>query len=257
MTARVPVLLALRRPGSHSRSLSARRVSARGIRHAHGARSEVVIVGPQPRRRCCRGSGHASYATGRHSSHGGGDAYMVVEVSHAMAAVVEAMFMFVLGLFSGCGLGTQLCSALAVPAVDLGIRLGGEGFLWQIRGKHLAVVGILEVPVPHGVLHERNVLLGREQDFDRLPSYEALYGQRGDVGLLVVVIARLKRVLAACDLPYVGDSLVRDFVEEGIVVTTNGFVEGCELYGGQVILVLVTDLIDLVRAQGWLAEEAV
>jgi hypothetical protein len=181
---------------------------------------------------------------------------MVVEVSDTMTAVVEAVFMFVLGVFLGRRLGAQLCSTLTVPAVDLGIGFGGEGFLGQIRREHLAVVGVLEIPVPYGVLHEGDVLLGREQDFDRLPSYEALHGQGGDVRLDVVVIGRLERVLTACHLPYVRDGLVGDFVEESVVVTTNGFVEGGELVGCQVFLVLVTDFINLVGAR-WLEEEAV
>lgn len=178
---------------------------------------------------------------------------MAVEIPNAATAIMEtvprSVLGLVLGLFLGRRFGAQLRGTLAVPAVDLRVRLGGEGFLGQVWRERLAVVGVLEIPVADGVLHEGDVLLGREQDLDRLPPYEPLGGQGGNVGLGVVIVARLDGVLTACHLPYVRDGLVRHFVEKGIVVAADGLIEGGELVGRQVFLVLVADFVNLVRAR--------
>jgi hypothetical protein len=73
------------------------------------------------------------------------------------------------------------------------------------------------------------MLLGLQQDLDRLPSHEALQGQGGYRRLGKVILGRLQRVLDAEGLPDVGDRLVRGVDEERIVVATNGLVERGEL----------------------------
>jgi hypothetical protein len=170
---------------------------------------------------------------------------MVVEIADTVAAIVETVLMLVLGLFPRRRLGAQFSGALAVPAVDFRVCLRGEGFLGQFRWESLAVVGVLKVPVAHGVLHEGDMFLRRQQDFNCLPTHEALDGQGRNAGLEVVVFARLQGVLAACDLPYVRDRLVGDLVEECVVVTADGFVEGGEFRWCEVLLVLVANLVNL------------
>lgn len=113
------------------------------------------------------------------------------------------------------GLALQPVGTGLVPAVDLHVCLSGEDIGRQVAWKVLARLRMLQTPVFDRILHERDVLLGAEQYLERLPPREASKGQGGDRGRLKVVVGGLERVLAAGDLPDVGDGRVRHIDEEG------------------------------------------
>jgi hypothetical protein len=117
-------------------------------------------------------------------------------------------------LLGGSILPEQVGASL-VPAINGGVGLGREDVAGQVGREGLASVRVLKGPFPNGVLQVGHVLLGAEEDFERLPSREAALGEGGDAGGLEVVIGRLKGVLAAGDGPDVGDILIIALDEEG------------------------------------------
>jgi hypothetical protein len=152
---------------------------------------------------------------------------------------------------AGRGLVLELLRAGLMPLIHDGVGLGGEDILGQLGGKCLTRLGVLEVPVLDRELQEGHMLLGPEQDLERLPAREASLGESGDGGRGVVLVSGLyQHVLAAGDLPDGGDGGIRPLLEEGVIVATDGLVEGGELGGRQMFLVLVTDFVDNVLGDG-------
>lgn len=102
-----------------------------------------------------------------------------------------------------------------MPGLNPSVGIQGEGFLGNILREALASVGIPDVEVVDRVLDERYMLLGAQQDLDRLPPGEAHRRERRYRWRLVYVVRRLERVLAAyrCEDP--GDGGVRYIHEEG------------------------------------------
>jgi hypothetical protein len=102
-----------------------------------------------------------------------------------------------------------------VPGLNPSVGFQGEGFLGNILREALASVGIPDVEVVDRVLDERHMLLGAQQDLDRLPPGEAHRRERRYRWRLVYVVGRLERVLAAyrCEDP--GNGGVRYIHEEG------------------------------------------
>lgn len=78
-----------------------------------------------------------------------------------------------------------------MPAVDFGVGLKREDVSGQVRRKRLGGLGVLEFPVLDRMLQEGNVLLGTEEDLERLPAREASGRQGGYARGFEVVPGRL------------------------------------------------------------------
>lgn len=169
------------------------------------------------------------------------------------------------GGFSLLGsLFSQLVGARLVPAVDLFVCPGGKDGLGKVGREVLSGFRVLQMPVLDGVLKERDMLLRTKQDLQRLPSREASRCERRDGRPGEVVRGGLKGVLAAGDLPDVGDRFVGHIDEEGygglamrasyklsawtlrtIIVTANSFVKGGQFLRRQLTDVLVANVANL------------
>ncbi len=66
--------------------------------------------------------------------------------------------------FGGGGALPQLLGALVVPFFDVFVRLEGECFGGDVDGEGLAVIWILDSEGADGVLDERDMFFGSEQD---------------------------------------------------------------------------------------------
>lgn len=113
-----------------------------------------------------------------------------------------------------CGFLAQLLAAGCMPRGDVRIRRGGEGSSRNVPWERLARVGIFQPPVLDRERYVGHMLIGLEQDLDGLPASETPWGQGGYGGSLIVIVGRLESVLAAKDLPDVGDGLAWGIHEE-------------------------------------------
>ena len=120
-----------------------------------------------------------------------------------------------------------------MPLDHLHVGLTGQTLLGQ-NGRERCVVGrVDEVEALHRDLQEGDMLLGLEQQLDRLPSHEAGRGQGWDGGRGVGILFGLQGVVAAEGLVDEGEGGLRGLEEERVVVPADETVEGCELGGGQ------------------------
>lgn len=101
-----------------------------------------------------------------------------------------------------------------MPPHHLGVRLRREGLGGERGRERRAGVRVLEGPVLHRVLEERDVRGRAEEDLDGRPADEAAGGEGGDRGGEEVVCAGLEGVLAADVAPDVGDAVVGYLEEE-------------------------------------------
>ena len=98
--------------------------------------------------------------------------------------------------FWRCSL-TKCSCALAVPFLDPNVGRQGKGFSRQVGRETLPVLWIFDREVPHGILHERYMLLRPQQYLYRLPSNESSCCKRRNRRRGKVVDGRLERMLAA------------------------------------------------------------
>lgn len=95
-----------------------------------------------------------------------------------------------------------------MPLVHIDVGFRREGLAGQVGRERRPIVGVLQVPVAHGILEKGDMFLGSQKQFNALPADESLQRQGRDGGRVEVIVARLQGVLAPRNLPDVGYGLM-------------------------------------------------